>query len=74
VFEGRTKENAGVAADFGRERTVKRYNRQLNDLFGFWATVLSGDGRPINALGIADGVDASFRISADTAYSRRAIP
>jgi SIR2-like domain len=74
VFEGKTKENAGAAADFGRERTVKRYNRQLNDLFGFWAGVLAGDGQPINALGIADGVDASFRISSDTAYSRRAIP
>lgn len=74
LFEGKTKENAGVAADFGRERTVKRYNRQLNELFGFWAGVLAGDGQPITALGIGDGVDASFRISSETAYSRRAIP
>jgi hypothetical protein len=74
VFEGKTKENASAAADFGRERTVKRYNRQLNDLFGFWAGVLAGDCQPITALGIGDGVDASFRISPETAYSRRAIP
>lgn len=74
VFDGKTKENAGAAADFGRERTVKRYNRQLNDLFGFWAGVLAGDCQPISALGIGDGVDASFRISPETAYSRRAVP
>jgi hypothetical protein len=36
LFEGKTKKNAGAAADFGRERTVKPYNRQLNDRFGFW--------------------------------------
>lgn len=74
VFDGKTEENAAAAADFGRERTVKRYNRQLNDLFGFWAGLLAGDGQPIAALGIASGVDASFRISSETAFSRRAIP
>jgi hypothetical protein len=36
--------------------------------------VLAGDCQPISALGIGDGVDASFRISSETAYSRRAIP
>lgn len=72
VFEGKTDENAAAAADFGRERTVRRYNRQLNDLFGFWAGLLAGEGRPLTALGIGDGVDASFRISPETAYSKRA--
>ena len=72
VFEGKTAENAAAAADFGRERTVRRYNRQLNDLFAFWAGLFAGDGQPISALGIGDGVDASFRISAETAYSKRA--
>ena len=72
VFDGKTAENAAAAADFGRERTVKRYNRQLNDLFAFWAGFLAGDGQPMSALGIGDGVDASFRISAETAYSKRA--
>jgi hypothetical protein len=73
VFSGKTEENAAAAADFGRERTVKRYNRQLNPLLAFWAAVLAGDGQPFPALGISDGVDAAFRVSCDTAYSRRAI-
>jgi hypothetical protein len=51
---------------------VKRYNRQLNDLFAFWANTLAGDGSPLRALGIGDGVDAAFRVSAETAFSRRA--
>jgi hypothetical protein len=72
VFEGKTKENAAGAADFGRERTVKRYNRVLNDLYVFWAALLAGNGASMSALGIADGVDASFRVSSETAFSRRA--
>lgn len=72
VFEGKTQENAAAAADLGRERTVRRYNRQLNDLFGFWADLLVGEGEPLSALGIGDGVDATFRISSETAYSKRA--
>jgi hypothetical protein len=35
VFDGLSADNAAAAADFGRERTVKRYNRQLNDLVAF---------------------------------------
>lgn len=72
VFDGLSADNAAAAADFGRERTVKRYNRQLNDLFAFWANTLAGDGSPLRALGIGDGVDAAFRVSAETAFSRRA--
>lgn len=71
VFEGITDENRGIAADFGRERSVKRYNRQLNDLIAFWAKHI-GTGGELRALGIADGVDAVFRLSPDTAFSRRA--
>jgi hypothetical protein len=74
IFDGITLENRSTAADFGRERTVKRYNQFLNGLLAFWAAALTGDGSPISALGIADGVDASFRISVETAFSRRAIP
>jgi hypothetical protein len=59
------------AADFARERTVKRYNRQLNDLLGFWALHLAGDSE-LRAFGIGDGIDAVFRLSPDTAFSRRA--
>lgn len=71
VFEGISDGNRGVAADFARERTVRRYNRQLNELIAFWAKQLAGDGGDMRALGIGDGVDAVFRLSADTAFSRR---
>jgi SIR2-like domain len=73
VFDGVTYENRAVAADFGRERTVRRYNRQLNDVVAFWAGVFHGGGGELRALGIGDGVDAVFRLSPDTAYSRRAL-
>ena len=35
VFDGITNDNKAAAADIARERTVKRYNRQLNDLVAF---------------------------------------
>src|SRR5208337_1678943 len=65
VFDGITDENKAAAADFARERTVKRYNRQLNGLVAFWAKQLAGDGSDLRTLGIGDGVDAVFRLSAD---------
>ncbi len=72
VLEGRTEGNRAAAADFARERTVRRYNRQLNDLIGFWANLLAGDGSDLRALGIGDGVDATFCLSPDTGFSWRA--
>jgi NAD-dependent SIR2 family protein deacetylase len=71
VFEGITQANKAFASDFARERTVRRYNRQLNDLIAFWAGCLA-QGDELRALGIGDGVDAVFRLSSDTAFSRRA--
>lgn len=72
VFEGITAENKAAAADFGRERVVRRYNKQLNDLVSFWANLLAGGGNDLRALGIGDGVDAVFRLSHITGFSRRA--
>ena len=72
VFHGITDDNKAAAADFARERTVKRYNRQVDQLIDFWADVLVGEGAELRALGIADGVDAVFTLSSETAYSRRA--
>lgn len=72
VFYGITDANRAAAADFARERTVKRYNRQLNDLITFWAGLLASDGGDLRALGVSDGVDAVFRLSSDTGFSRRA--
>lgn len=72
IFEGISNDNKATAADFARERTVRRYNRQLNDLIAFWAMILAGDGGELRALEIGDGIDATFRLSPDTAFSRRA--
>ena len=71
VFEGNSLENRDASTDFARERAVRRYNRQLNDLLGYWAERLAGDGTGLGALGIGDGVDAVFTIGGDTAFSRR---
>jgi hypothetical protein len=72
VFEGITENNKSAASDFARERSVRRYNRQLNDLIAFWAVLLAGDGEELRALRIGDGVDATFRLSSDTSFSKRA--
>jgi hypothetical protein len=72
VFDGINDDNRAAATDFAREKTVKRYNRVLNDLVGFWASVLAGTGDELRALDISDGVEAVFTLSPDTAFSRRA--
>ncbi len=72
VFDGINGDNKVAAADFARERTVKRYNRQLNDLIAFWAGLLAADGDDLRSLGVSDGVDAAFRLSSDTSFSPRA--
>ncbi len=74
VFDGVTTENRAAATEFARERTVKRYNRQLNDLVAAWATLLAGTGEQLRALNIRDGVDAVFRLDATTGFSRRVRP
>ena len=71
VFDGITDDTKTVAADFSRDRTVKRYNRELNALIHFWTQHLAGDEGEICALGIDDGIDAVFRLSLPTAFSRR---
>lgn len=71
VFEGINDDNKATAASFVLERTVKRYNRQLNDLIHFWTNFLAGDGKTISSLGIAEGVDASFALSTTNGFSRR---
>jgi hypothetical protein len=63
--------NRAVATDFARERTVRRYNKALNDLIAFWSDLLASEGRELRALGISDGVDAVFHLSASNCFSRR---
>ena len=71
VFEGVTADNKAVAADFARERAVRRYNRELNDLLDFWSRHLGESEEELRAFGIGDGVDATFKIGSTTAFSRR---
>jgi hypothetical protein len=68
VFDGVTDGTKAVAADFARERTVKRYNRELDRLISFWAAHFSGER--LAALGIGDGIDAAFSVAAHTAFSK----
>ena len=72
VFEGVTDENKATAADFARERSVRRYNTELNELLDFWSGYLGERQGSLQALGIGEGVDATFRIGGTTAFSRRA--
>lgn len=69
VFNGIDDTNRAAATDFARERTVKRYNRQLNELLNFWASTLAG--AELRTFGIGDGVDAVFELSDTSAFSRR---
>ena len=41
IFSGLTDANKAIAADFARERTVRRYNRDLNKLIGFFNVIES---------------------------------
>lgn len=73
VFDGITDDNKAAAANFARERTVRRYNQQLNDLIDFWAQHVSFGENELRAFNIGDGVDAVFRISRVTGFSWRAV-
>lgn len=61
------------AIDWRRERWATRYNRAWAQIIAAWAKMLAGakDG-PLLALGLKndEGVDAEFRLSPITAWSR----
>lgn len=71
VMIGVDDANRAAATDFSRERTVRRYNKQLNDLISFWTSYLAANGAEVRALGVSIGVDAAFKLGTDTAFSRR---
>lgn len=71
VFDGISELNRARATDFARERTVRRYNAQLNDLIGYWSALFSNGGEELRTFNIGDGIDAVFRFGVETAYSRR---
>ena len=61
--------------EFIRTRFAGRFNAKWNELIEAWAHIITDGKREstIKAFGIGDGVDASFMISALTAYSRREV-
>ena len=71
VFEGLNDSNRHAAADFGRERAVKRYNREISQLLDFWSSCFTEGDDNLRALLIGNGVDAEFLLSARNAGSRR---
>ena len=72
VFDEVSDYNKATASDFGRARTIDRYNRKLNSLFDFWANYLvREDTLELRALGVADGIDAVFHLAQPTAFSYR---
>lgn len=71
IFEGVTDDNRATAASFSRERTVRRYNRQLNQIIDFWTWHLAGNSDEIRTLNVGDGIDAVFRLSFRAGFSRR---
>lgn len=61
------------ASDWRRERWATRYNRAWAQIIAAWARILAGTGdRPLLALGLknGEGLDAEFRLSPITAWSR----
>ena len=71
VFDGLSETNRAAAASFARERTIRRYNQQLDALISYWTTVIA-DSEDLRALGIGAGIDARFRLSTNLPISRRA--
>jgi hypothetical protein len=71
VMSGVTEHNRAASTDFSRERTVRRYNKPLNELISFWASLLASAGASLPSLGLSTGVDAVFKLASDTAFSRR---
>lgn len=62
------------AREFERERAATRINNQLHRLLDGWAAIFVGGSlseATVRALGIGDGIDASFTISPTTAFSGR---
>lgn len=72
VFEGVTESNKMAATDFARERTIRRYNPVVNDLVDFWSRHLADDGKEMRAFDTGAGIDAVFRLSTNSCFSRKA--
>lgn len=72
VFVERSEDSDAkeIAAEFRRERLATRYNRQWNRFLDAWVDLLAASGERLCALGVSSGIDAVFKLSKVTAFSR----
>ena len=70
----RTEDDALFAQsrEFIRARLAGRFNSKWNEMIEAWTHIITGGNQEttLKAFGIGDGVDASFKISGITAFSR----
>lgn len=63
--------------EFTRERSARRYNRQLLAWMDAWVSLLVGPGNvadgdtSVRCFGVGDGIDAVFKLARTTAFSLR---
>jgi hypothetical protein len=75
IWVERTDDDALFAQsrEFIRARLAGRFNPKWNEIVEAWSHIITdGQGQSeVKAFGIGDGADASFTISALTAFSKR---
>lgn len=64
-----------ASREFIRARLAGRFNPRWNELLDAWSGIITDgqDQYEVRAFGIGDGVDATFRISSITGFSKREI-
>ncbi|WP_340318066.1 SIR2 family protein [Rhizorhabdus argentea] len=67
LFDDDDEQKKAIRSDFARERTVRRYNPILDKLIEFWSRTCAGEN--MRALGIGDGIDATFTVGKRSAFS-----
>lgn len=62
----------GIAKEFIRRRLSGRFNKNWNGLLIAWTRIITRDqdSTKIRALGISDGIDATFELCGKTSFSR----
>jgi hypothetical protein len=70
----RSRHKSDPAADWRRERWARRYNGVWSRILDAWSKILSRDETDLPALNVPEdkGIDAVFRLSMATAWSRPA--
>lgn len=73
IHRGKGVELDDAAREFVRGRAAGRFNTTWNELIEEWKNLLVAGvaEREVRAFGIGDGIDAVFKLSSVTAFSRR---